>query len=287
MKVSQQWYLQVDGLVRGPFPSWQIARYLILKRISPKTMASRDQEKWFAIANLPELSPERKLTSTMLGEDERAVLQASQKWVEEHPDLFRERNAHVAGVEGELESVTYHTHPEALPVHNRKLAYLMVLLLAATAVGVPFLLPSSEGIAIPQCDASAAPGVNWSNCLLPASRLENSDLSGALLRNANLSSSVLRAANLAGSDLAYSNLAITVLRGANLRGANLQGANLRNSDLRNSDLRDANLTYADLSGAQLDGAKLLGAKLGNAVWNEDVRCMPESVGRCIQARLLR
>lgn len=282
---EEKWYLRLHGEAVGPFPSFQIARYLLLQRLHHGDEISRDKLKWFSIKEVTEVWPDKRLSAPGVGEGEKQRLLATRKWVDEHASLFVPLDeAH--GVEEELlfEDEVYHPKHHGAPSSQRLVSYGLAVLLALAAVTVPFLLPKRQMVDVPQCDASAAPGVNWNNCRLERSRLENADLKQAHMRNANLSSSVLRAANLSGSDLAYTNLSLSNLRGANLSGANLTGANLRNSDLQSANLEKADLSYADLSGASMSGVKLEGAMLGNTIINEQTICMPESIGRCIPAR---
>lgn len=280
---TTEWFLQLDGESRGPFPSWQISRYLLLQRLDQRSLVSRDGQKWLPLRELPELQPERRLAIADLPAEERQRLEATEQWLQDHPTLFR---AAASGVVEASEGELAHTHLRPAPRRrpNRLLAYGVVVVLLLAVVSIPYLIPSAPPRAEPQCDAVAAPGVNWSNCRLNASQLVDSDLSGAMLRNANLSSSDLSRARLIGTDLAYANLALSELGGAQLQGAQLKGANLRNANLRNANLEGADLSYADLTGATLDGANFTGVRLGYAIWEENVSCMPESVGKCLAAR---
>ncbi|MGM0592942.1 MAG: pentapeptide repeat-containing protein [Pseudomonadota bacterium] len=281
---GQQWYLRFHGEAVGPFPAWQIARYLLLRRLVPEDEISRDKTRWYTLREIPEVLPEKRLQAASLSDRERRRLEATRRWVEEHPELFVPLDQ-AQGVEDELllEEEVY--HPQLPARRPRPVgAYLIALALVAAVVVIPFLLPEGVAPDLPQCDAAPAAGVNWSNCLMQGRRLENQDLSGATLRNANLAGAVLRASNLAGADLAYTNLSASNLRGANLRGARLTGADLRGSELQSADLRQADLSYADLTDARLGGARLEGAKLGYAIMDEVTLCMPDSVGRCIPAR---
>ena len=271
------WYLRLFGERRGPFPAWQISRYLLLQRLDRRSMVSRDGERWLPLGELAELQPERRLAIADLPAEERQRLEATRDWVAAHPSLFKP--GHAAAGEG-----YYHLQPTPHHTPNRLLAYGVVILLLLAVVAIPTLIPLAPPPAEPQCEAIAAPGVNWSNCRLPGSHLVDADLSGALLRNANLSSSDLSGARLVATDLAYANLALSEMAGAQLQGAQLKGANLRNANLRGANLEGADLSYADLTGALLEGANLKGVQLGFAVWEENVSCMPESVGRCIPAR---
>lgn len=282
---EEKWYLRLHGEAVGPFPSFQISRYLLLQRLHHDDELSRDKLKWFTIKDVPEVWPDRRLSAPGVSDLEKQRLQATRKWVEEHASLFVPLDD-VHGVEEELlfEDEVYHPQHHESQTLPRPVAYGLALLLAVAVVTIPFLLPEREMVDVPQCDVAPGPGVNWNNCQLERQRLENANLQGAHLRNVDLSASVLRAANLSSADLAYANLSRSNLRGANLAGAMLTGASLRNSDLQSANLNNADLSYADLSGARLSGARLEGALLGNAIVDEQTICMPESVGRCIPAR---
>ncbi len=120
------------------------------------------------------------------------------------------------------------------------------------------------------CDAPAAPGVDWFEC----------DKSGA---------------NLSGADLSNAFMGWALLPGANLSGANLSNAGLIEADLTNADLSNADLTRADLTGANLSGANLRGANLlgadpqraqllgtdfSGATWFHGQVCAEGSIGAC-------
>jgi len=279
--VPKQWFLQLNGQSRGPIPAWQISRYLLLQRLNRNSLVSRDGAQWQPLGELPELDPHRRLAIADLPVEERSRLEATLQWVMDHPRLFE--GVEEGSREGERR---YHEGKEG----KRKRAFyavatvaMVILLIAA----IPILLPSPPEVAAPQCSAAAAPAVNWSNCMLAGSQLAGSDLSGAMLRNVNLSASKLRGASFIGADLNYANLSLVDLEGGALQNAQLKGARLRNANLNRANLQGADLSYADLSGASMVGADFTAARLGNVVWEEGIYCMPESVGRCIQARSVR
>jgi hypothetical protein len=286
MQVEQGgWFLRLHGELTGPFPALQIARYLLLQRLGPEHEISRDGSNWYAIREVPEVQPEKRLAAAGITAQERQLLEATRRWVEENPALFLSPGQ-ARGVEEELALADelYHPQPHAGKRVNRTLGAGIALVLGLTVIITAFLLPEGNQLDVPQCEQPPSPGVNWNNCRLQGSQLGNSDLRDARLRNAQLNGAVLRAANLSRSDIAYTNLSLANLRGATLVESNLTGANLRGADLRNADLRGVDLRYADLSNADLRGALLDGARLDYAIWSEGVTCMPESVGRCRPAR---
>jgi len=263
----------------------QIARYILMLRLGPDDEISRDGVHWYPVREVAEVDPDKRLANPSLQEGERQQLEATQRWIEEHPELFT-HPSRSRGVEYEL------ALEEALQRHrlhlpggvNRRLGISVALVLSVTIFVSAFLIPKGEQGDYPQCEQAPMSGVNWNNCRLQGRQLGNSDLRHARLRNADLSGSVLRAANLSQSDIAYTNLSLANLRGANLEGADMTGANLRNADLRSANLKGVNLSYADLSGVDLSGAEVEGARFDYAILSDEFTCMPKSLGRCIPAQ---
>lgn len=279
---KESWYLRRYGEALGPFPAVQIARYLLLRRLSAEDEISRDTQRWYPIKSVPEVQADKLERLVELPDAVRRQLAATRAWVAEHPQLFIEPNAYVE--EALPASADYRPQFQGWSRINQPRAYLLAALLGLAVILLAFVLPSAMSPDMPQCDADPSPGVNWNNCLLQGSQLDNVDLRGARIRNARLNASTLRAANLERADLAYTDLSLSRMRGARLVGADLTGANLRNTDLQAANLQDADLRYANLSGVDLRGANLQGARMGYAVWNDEFICMPESVGQCIPGR---
>ena len=280
---KENWYLRQYGEAIGPFPAVQIARYLLLQRLSGEDLISRDTQRWYPIKSVAEVQPDKLEGIIGLSNELRQQLASTRAWVDGHPQLFVTPGA--AGVEAELAlQQDYQLQlPQGQGV-NRLKAYGLAGLFGLVIILLAFVLPKAIFPDLPVCDAPATPGINWSNCLLQGSSLDNVDLRGAKMRNTRLGGSTLRAANLEGADLAYADLSLTRMRGARLLDADLTGANLRNADLQATNLQGADLRYANLSGVDLRGANLAGALMGHAVWNEEYICMPESVGQCIFGR---
>ena len=278
---QEKWYLRQYGEAVGPFPALQIARYLLLQRLEGEDQISLDSRRWYRIRDVAEVQPDKLEGLAELPGNLREQLTATREWVAQHPELFA-RSAH--GVEDELLLQEDYQAQLAGRRINRPMGYALAVLLGLVVIVLAFVLPSAMFPDEADCEAPPSPGVNWGNCLLQGSRLDNADLRGAKLRNAQLGSSALRGANLEGADLAYTDLSLARMRGARLVGADLTGANLRNADLQAANLQGADLGYANLIGVEWRGANLDGVRLGYAIWSEDIVCMPESVGQCIPGR---
>lgn len=281
---AEKWYLRYHDETLGPFPSVQIARYLLLQRLKADDKISRDRDHWYSIRDVAEVWPDKRLKAAGISEVEKQQLEATQRWVDEHPNLFVPLDE-AKGAEAELMlEGSAHSARHEESGKQRIFGYAIAVILALVVSVLAYLLPHGRELSLPQCDAPTAPEVNWSNCRMTGKRLENADLRGAILRNSDLGGAILRASNLVHADLAYANLTQANLRGANLNSAILTGASLRRADLQSANLRNADLTYADLTDANIDGAILEGARLGNAILSDEIACMPESVGRCIPGR---
>lgn len=293
MENSNLWYTRRDGEVHGPYPTGLVTRYILLGRISESDELSPDGEVWKPLEAFPDLIPE-VMRNVVTEEDRQRLLLARLREDERTPreDLpDRAGQSSYGGPERrdpEPETVVRHRQLKIRlseeDSENRESYRLPVLVavafvIALTAIFAFYTPPPPTGIA--QCDAPAAPGVDWSNCALEGIQAPGADLTEAHIRNADLSGANLQRAVLAQADLAYANLSLADLAGADFSGANLKGAGLRNAELSGVRFREADLSFADLSGATLDGADLTGAKLDNAIWLQRQVCGPGSVGVCL------
>ena len=156
--------------------------------------------------------------------------------------------------------------------------------LAAAAVGVFLAFLSAIASAAPNCSASAAPGVDWTDCDKKIIVLSGSDFSGATLVGADFTSTDLRdtnlmTANLENAALVRASLAGSHAEGAkfdrieayrtnfsgiNAKGATFASAEMQRSNFANAVLVDADFTKADLARADFTGADITGAKFAFA-----------------------
>lgn len=150
------------------------------------------------------------------------------------------------------------------------------------------LLPVAAS-ARPNCSASAAPGVDWTECDKKLIILSGSDFEGATLFGTDFTSTDLRDTNLVKANLEKSTLVRASLAGAkaagakfdrieayrtNFSGMDAQGAtftaaemqrsNFKNTVLAGVDFTKAELGRADFAGADITGTSFTLANLARA-----------------------
>lgn len=129
------------------------------------------------------------------------------------------------------------------------------------------------------CTASAAPGVDWSECDKKVIILSGSDLKGATLFGTDFTSTDLRDTNLMTANLEKATLVRASLAGAKASGAkfdrieayrtNFSGIDARNStfasgEMQRSNFTNAMLTNVDFTKAELGRADFTDADIGGA-----------------------
>ncbi len=288
---NHSWYVRRGKVTKGPFPAAQITRNISQGRIRADDLISRDGEDWLQVAVVTALHPEgyrgRQTRKFPVRQQDEERLTASRRKQAAAAALANERRRQqdrrarepeeVLERRQRRERVVASLHPRRIR-SSRYIGLVLLLIGAITWVGV--MLKPGSGALKPDCQAPAAPGVNWSNCRLEGLSLSDLDLKDARLRNSRAHSAVFVGTRLEGADLAYADLALAKFGYANLQHAVLKGANLKGADLSNADLRDADLSYADLTGALLGKSVLDGARLGNSIWIDGRLCAPDSVGTC-------
>lgn len=289
------WYVRRGQVVKGPFPSAQITRFVALGRVRPDDDLSRDKVRWQRLDSLPQLIPEllrngqrEGLEALRRREDERQPGDRRQRGPDPSPEIMERRRKTDRRRPEPEEAVKRRQSKGRFIAELRKrsarnyvplwigTALTIVLILVFGVLAVP---PPVESV--PDCNAPAAPSVNWNNCRMENLKAGRVDLTGAHIRNARLREAELLGARLHGADLAYTELVEANLSYADLAGADLKGANLQRADLAYADLSDADLSYADLQGANLGASVLKGTRLDNAVWTDGSLCQPGSVGDCL------
>lgn len=283
MPNSNLWYVRRAGRVSGPFPAGLISRYILLGRIHADDELSQDRDEWRKALDCSELVPDVMKADLSDGQA-RERLEAARRWADERgieataDDGPERRSQPGTGRPAHATPASGMDRSSRGPRYGWQLIAVLTVLGAIVALAV--LYTPKQVVSFAQCDAPAAPGVNWSNCRLQGVQLIGQDMRQAKLYSTDLSGASLYRSRLDGAELNYANLSLVDLRNASLSSASLVGANLRRARLANADLRGADLSYADLSEAQLDGARFDEARLDNAIWTNGATCLPESRGRC-------
>jgi hypothetical protein len=289
------WFVRRADTIKGPFPGGTLRRFLLLGRVVPSDEVSLDKKSWQGIMDVPEAVPpeirkaaaEGKLYEVLqasLVEDERRGVERRNK--AEDIKYRDQRKGQRRQQEPELVKRHQLAKTQLIELYKKRttpyLAFIVVSVLVVVAVSAGLYIGSPDAIPDPDCNAKAAPGVNWRNCRFGAVVSESANLQGAILN-----SSILRMARLSGStfskaDMQYADLSGSDLSYSEIADAKMKGINLQNADLTNVDLTNSDLTYANLKDSKLGGAKIDGAKLSKAIWIDGSVCGSGSVGKCIR-----
>jgi hypothetical protein len=289
------WFVRRGDSIKGPFPGGTLRRFILLGRVVPSDEVSLDRESWQGIMDVPEAVPpeirkaaaEGKLYEVLqasLVEDERRGIERRSK--AEDLKYKDQRKGQRRQQEPELIKRHQLAKTQLIELYKKRrtphLAFMVVSFLVVVAVSAGLYIGSPDAIPDPDCNAQAAPGVNWRNCRLGAVKSESANLQGAILNSA-----ILRLARLSGSvlnntDMQYADLSGSDLSYSEIAGAKMKGVNLQNADLTNVDLTNSDLSYANLKNSKLGGAKIDGAKLTKAIWVDGSVCGPGSIGKCVR-----
>ena len=157
---------------------------------------------------------------------------------------------------------------------------LAAFAMTAVATILVAISPAHAG----DCSATAAPGLDWSDCskrniMISGSELEGAnlystdfaatDLGNANLKGANLEKATLVRASLAGAKADKANFAKVEAYRSNFAGMSAEGASFSNAELQRSNFAGAKLTGANFEKAELgradfDNAVLTGARFSLA-----------------------
>lgn len=293
------WYIRRREEVRGPLPSSQLSKLLLVGRLRDSDEVSRDRESWTRVADFMALIPQVMHEVGSAGERERLLTAIVAE--EEGKGHAKKRRRAPLKLSGEpppesAEETRMRTRREQLHTlieEERKAeggvgralasgALILALLVAlALALSYPFLLtPAPPPPKEADCNAPPGREVVWEACRLSGVNAAGADLSGSVLRSAVLLGGRFARATLNEADLSYADLTGADLRSVTARRAKLVGTTLQRAVLSNADLGGADLSFADLRGARLDGADLAGALLEKAIWINGAVCGAGSIGSC-------
>lgn len=292
-ETNSQWFIRRGDVVRGPFSKEKIAQYLVRGSLKKGDQLSEDRENWVPATECTAL-----FSPILIDENDDALLRqqlmAKKRWEmardhlgEVSPYQQVERSLSESQSLRDTSSATTESSIVEMrreELGSRRTSRIVVgtvafTLLSAIIALIFFNQPESDSGEV-DCNAAAAPRVNWSNCQMEAARHPSVDLSGALMQNMNLMRAELPGALLVTANLSFSNLSAAVLTDADFREAKLVGVSLKGADLRNAKFDGADLSYADFQGAILRGASFTNVKLDKTIWVDGRVCAVGSVGQC-------
>jgi hypothetical protein len=255
-KTHQAWYVRHEGVPMGSLTGAKIRHLLLDGELTLSDDISPDGKAWRKIDSVPEVVP-LQLRAATGDSSAQAML-----------DARRQSDA--------LEIADERRFPW--------LAMTMVVLVIGAILGVAVWIGIPASVDTPQCEAAAAPGVDWRNCILPGKDVGSASLAGANLNNTILRNAKFSATDLTGADLRYADLSGADLRYARFSTAQLMGANLRGADLRGTDFSRSDLRFADLSQSLVESAVFTDANLESAIWIDGATCGAGSIGRCLPSK---
>jgi hypothetical protein len=289
------WFIRRGETIKGPFPSGTLRRFMLLGRVVPSDQVSLDRKNWQGVMDVPEVVPPEirkaaaegnlyEVLPTRLGEDERKGTERRNK--KEDIKYENQRKGQRRQEESGLVKRHQLSKTQLIELYKKRktpyLAFLVVSIVVFLTLGIGLYIGAPDEIPDPDCNAKAAPGVNWRNCRLDAVKSESVNMRGAILN-----SSILRLAKFSGgifnkADMQYADLSGSDLSYSEIADAKMKGINLQNADLTNADLTNSDLSYANLKNSKLGGAKIDGARLSKAIWIDGSVCGPGSVGKCVK-----
>lgn len=293
--LARTWFTREQGIVKGPFPSGMIRRFVSLGRLTAGSEVSADGHAWHSLGEIARLTPKERRPRQE--NPAQAPGEPVRGWEDER-NGERRKDSDAIAYEGRRKGdrrrpesadvvelrrlrqrnrVGARKKPSRLAISLWLAALLAPLLVAGIyqALTLPTDIPARH-----DCTVPPAAAVDWTGCNRKGAHLPDVELSHARMADADLEGALLRNARLGGADLSYANLRAVDLRGANLAGAVLIGADLRAANLTGAQLTQADFSFADLRGARIDGATLVGAKFDAAIWLDGVTCEPKSTGSC-------
>ena len=285
MVESKTWQVRRSGQIRGPYPYSVLEKLARAGRLKQSDELSHDSENWKSADDFPGLfeGPDEGL---LLKDDERSGFDRRDNEPDSESDQQKRQGKDRRKSESEeeitrrrgrtklLETIKDNREEDHFPFKTISISLLLIILLG-------FVLKSSDRSTLADCEASAAPEINWDNCSFDKLILKGQDLSRASIRNAVLSRVDLQNGILVESNLAYTDLSGGNFKNASLEKAILKGVNLQSANLSSASLKDADLSHADLRGAKLDDADLSQAILDQAIWSDGRFCAKGSVGECL------
>lgn len=274
-KETQLWYIKVKGQVKGPYTTGLISKDILLGRIHPSDLLSRDKELWHKASTIREVMPDVVKHRNEPNYKER--IRAAKRWADER-DTIREVDQN--GINKRHTTRKRVTH---LGIKTTGITGIIaVAIIVSGFIYAMFRFTPDDPLAKINCSAPAGAGVIYDTCHLQRKLFNKKNLQGSSFKNSLLQNSQFKQANLQNSNLDYANLSHADLTQANFTGASLRATDFRGATLNATIFTNADLSYADLSNAKASALKLTGARLSNTIWFDGTVCNKESLGQCIR-----
>ncbi|MFK5984140.1 MAG: pentapeptide repeat-containing protein [Pseudomonadota bacterium] len=271
MSNKSLWYWKKDGKIKGPFAAGLIQQYIILRRVHPNDLMSKDKKLWRKASTINQLIPEVVKNKHIENYDER--LKAAKRWADDRGNS-RDNLAD--------EKFNQRKHVTRIGIHTLgwKSMVIVILVLIAVIYAIFYFTPERLISAV-DCLAKPVAGINLQACALARKNFSNLDIQNANFKNALMQDINLSHSILSHSQMQYSQLANSNLTGTKLDHSDLTAASLSNAILKGTDFSYANLSYANLHRAKVSNIKLIGANLSKAIWFNGQVCATGSIGRCL------
>jgi len=265
------WYWKKNGKVTGPFAEGLIQQYIILKRVHPNDLMSKDKNTWSKAASIPALIPDVLKHKNEENYDER--LKAARRWAD---DRGHARGSETAESHNQRKQITH----IGINTFGWMSIVFFILFIVAIVYAFFYFTPEKKAAEI-NCQAQPTERVIFDGCELSGKNFSRQIIQYASFKNARMNNINLTQSALSYSQMQYSELQNSNLTGAKLDHANLTASNLTGSVLDGTDFSHANLNYASLKGAKAKNIKLKGASLSKTTWFNGEICAMGSVGRCL------
>lgn len=274
-KETQLWYLKTKGRIKGPFTTGLISKNILLGRIHPDDMLSRDKESWRKASSIRAVMPDVIKHRNESNYKER--LKAARRWADEREQM-REIDA-----DGKEKIYTLRKKTTHLKIKTTGILGIVGIIgIISSLIAALFLFTPDDPLAQIKCATIPQDDVVFDGCHLQRKDFSHLSLKRSSFKNALLKNTSFKKSYLQFSQMDYADLSHADLSGANLTKASLRAADLRGAILKSSIFTKADLSYADLTGSNASGIKLTGTILANTIWFDGSLCDKKSVGRCLR-----
>ena len=296
-----KWFIRKNDKILGPYPSALLSKFLILGRISEKTLISPDKEHWLPVEKIPSLIPKEMQLSgqekdqavkrAKIREDDRTgrdrrdeqdkkaqqdnsksdsnLEKVRPEGASKEIKLPPKKNIRRAGDRRQQEEEALQKHRdirEALKQEKRSNAPLWLLAIVAVLM---MGLYSYSFVTVDPVEQAQNKVIDCSAAAAPQVDWQQCDKNGVYLKTKDLSggnfrNTLFEQAYLFESRFDNANMGYANLQQANLTAASMVNTNLVGANLSNIQGQELDLRGANLAYANLRDADLTNANIDNA-----------------------